>query len=419
MHSGMGKYFSYFLVLFFSTRLSAQQICNASAYMDKSMSQDISLQKKREEIERFTRQFLSARTSNLRTVNASRIIQIPVVFHVIYHRPEENIKTEQILSQLQALNRDYRRKNADTINTPSAFLPVAADMEIEFRLAKSDPYGRSTDGIVRKYSPVHFWESDDKVKFNASYGDNAWDAGSYLNIWICNLKDALGYASLPGTDPAKDGVVISYTTVTTGGSQQGDNGRTLTHETGHWLNLYHLWGDTYCGNDFVDDTPQQSTYTPGCPTGIRRTCGNNQAGDMYMNYMDFTNDACMNLFTQGQKQRARALFEPGGYRYSIVNSKAFNIPQSEAAKLPDFYPKWLDMQVYPNPASTMLKIYLEYDERWIGKDFSVMDLNGKQVMRKIFTEPVQQLDISHLPSGIYFIRSEKEGEKVLKKFIKL
>lgn len=415
----MGKLFACLLFICLAVQVDAQQKCMATAYHEKILSHDLSLQKKKEDIEAFTRQALTPNLFNARSAGTVRIIQIPVVIHILYHTPEENVKTERILDQLKALNRDYRRKNADTISTPAAFVSVAADMEIEFVLAKSDPAGRSTSGIVRKYTPVKYWESDDKVKFNASYGDNAWDASSYLNIWICNLRDAMGYATLPGSDPAKDGVVISYTTISNSGSKQGNNGRTLTHETGHWLNLYHLWGDTYCGDDLVDDTPRQSTYTPGCPTGIRRTCGNNQSGDMYMNYMDFTNDACMNLFTQGQKQRARALFEPGGYRSSILKSKALNLSTIEAAPVPDYYPQWLDVQIYPNPATNRLNVYLEYDERWRGNVLSVIDLNGRIWMKKMISADVEQIDISKLSPGIYFIRTEKEGEKVLKKFIKL
>lgn len=412
------------LVIVFTTivalHLQAQQKCSSSAYMNKELSEDIGLAKRMEDIEAFTRQFIAKKSDNQRTAGTARVILIPVVFHIIYHTQEENIKAERIIDELNALNKDFRRKNADSVNTPQAFLPVAADMEIEFHLATSDPSGKNTDGIIRKYSPLKFWASDDKVKFSSTYGDDAWDADSYLNIWVCNLVDALGYSSLPGTDASKDGIVVSYTTITNTATKIGINGRTMTHEIGHWLNLRHLWGDTYCGNDFVDDTPQQSTYTPGCPSGIRRTCGNNQAGDMYMNYMDFTDDACMNLFTKGQKQRARALFELGGYRYSILSSKAFtNTSRVEASEIPDFYPKWLEAKIYPNPATTNLNIYLEYDERWMGKEIIIMDMTGKLMMKKNITASVQQIDISRLSPGVYFIRAEKDNENILKKFIKL
>jgi hypothetical protein len=346
-----------------------------------------------------------------------QVIKIPVVFHVLYNNPDENIRTERIIEQMNALNRDFRRKNADTVNTPQAFAPFAADMEIEFQLAKSDPAGNSTDGIVRKYTPVKYWMTDDKMKFNSTYGDNAWDSRSYLNIWVCNLKNELGYSVIPGSDLSKDGIVLTFSAI--GGNGSSNRGRTLVHETGHWLNLKHVWGDSYCGEDEVNDTPKQSTYTPGCPTGERRSCGNIQAGDMYMNYMDFTNDACMNLFTKGQKQRARALFEPGGYRNSLLSTKAFNTPIVYAAPLPDFYPRWMEATIYPNPATDYLKIYLEYDERWVGKEVQVFDMTGKLRLRKTITSTIQLIELNNLARGVYFIRAEKENEKIIKKFVKL
>lgn len=371
------------------------------------------------EIETFAMQVAGKSAANQRTQFTSQVIKIPVVFHILYNSPDENVKTEKIIEQVNVLNRDFRRKNADTVNTPQAFVPYAADMEIEFQLAKSDPAGRSTDGIVRKYTPVKYWMSDDNMKFNSTYGDNAWDSKSYLNIWVCNLKSELGYSVMPGADLSKDGIVITYIAIGGNGSSITNKGRTLVHEAGHWLNLKHIWGDSYCGEDDVNDTPKQSTYTPGCPSGIRRTCGNNDAGDMYMNYMDFTSDGCMNLFTKGQKQRARALFEPGGYRNSILSTKAFNTPTIFAAPLPDFYPRWKEAQVYPNPATNNLNIYLEYDERWIGKEIQIIDMTGKILLRKTMTSTKPQIDISRLAKGVYFIRAEKEDEKIHEKFIKL
>ncbi|TAL40891.1 MAG: zinc metalloprotease, partial [Chitinophagaceae bacterium] len=315
-----------FITGYFLTHLQAQQKCSAGNYLLHQMQADPSLQNAIIQLEEFTSQrSLNASRGNVRTTTTSQVIKIPVVFHVLYHQPGENISDQQIQQQIEALNRDFRKRNADTSKTPEVFVPVAADMEIEFQLAKSGPAGKNTNGIVRKYTPVKSWMSDDKVKFNNEYGDDAWDSKSYLNIWVCNLQGDLGYSTFPGGDSGKEGIVLSYQVVGYGGAHaQYGMGRTCVHEVGHWLNLKHLWGDTYCGDDNVDDTPKQSSYTSGCPTGIRTTCDNAPDGDMYMNYMDFTNDACMNIFTQGQKQRARVLFESGGPRYSILFSKALN-----------------------------------------------------------------------------------------------
>jgi len=402
-------------------QLNAQQKCLSFGYQQQQFQANPYLQNIITQIEEFTRQKANVTfQSNSRINSTPEIIKIPVVFHILYHLPEENISMQRIQEQLDVLNRDFRRRNPDTIKTPGVFLSLAADMEIEFQLAKSDPMGKSTNGIVRRYTPVKQWMSDDKMKFNSGYGNNAWDSKSYLNIWVCNLFDGLAYSAFPGSDPAKDGMVLNYRVVgNNNGYSQYDKGRTAVHEAGHWLNLKHIWGDNYCGDDNVYDTPKQGTYTAGCPEGTRLSCSNAPNGDMYMNYMDFTGDACLNMFTHGQKQRARILFEPGGARNSLLSSKGFDEPVIFEAVLPDFNPKWLYAKVYPNPASNHLTIYFEYDERWLGKELFVIDLNGKLVMKKVINANILELDISKLNTGIYFLRAQKEDEKILQKFIKL
>jgi hypothetical protein len=134
------------------------------------------------------------------------------------------------------------------------------------------------------------------------------------------MNRVAGYSSVMGGPVKKDGIVIDRAAFGSGGNGGGYNmGRTAVHEAGHWLGLKHIWGDTDCGDDLVDDTPKQSFYDVGCPTGIRVTCNNGPNGNMYMNYMDFTDDACLNLFTLGQKERMRALFEAGGPRHALLN----------------------------------------------------------------------------------------------------
>ena len=415
----MLRVFLLFIFVVAASNMQAQNKCYSAEYMDQEMKNNASLKNRLDEIESFSRQAAINIISNQRSGGASQIIKIPVVFHVLYNMESENISTERIIQQLNALNRDFRRKNSDSIKTPQAFKSLAADMEIEFYLANRDPNGRSTSGIERKYTPVKLWTSDDKMKFNSSAGADAWDTKSYLNIWICKLQGEMGYSTLPGTELAKDGIVLSHAVVSSNAGIQNLVGRTLVHEAGHWLNLRHIWGDTFCGDDFVNDTPKQGTFTVGCHTEIRRTCGNTEAGDMYMNYMDFTDDGCMNLFTKDQKHRARSLFETGGYRQSILLSKAFEEPVIYTSALTDFYPKWKEARLYPNPAISSIRINLEYDERWIGKEIQVLDMNGKILMRKIIASTNQQIDINSLPAGIYFIRAQKEGEKVMKKFLKL
>src|SRR5678815_3648961 len=356
-------------VLFFVVtgfQLFSQQRCSMEEYVSRQVGQDISLKDKLEQVDVFTREHTNSPGISQRVNGIPEIITIPVVFHVLYHTKDQNLDNSFLDRLIAALNRDFNERNADTSKIPSVFKPYATSMGFEFKLATMDPQGRGTDGIVKKYTPMLYWMSDDKMKFSASYGDDAWDSKSYLNIWICNMKDVMGYSTFPGMDPLKDGVVLSVNDILrTRGTTPGKNDlRTIVHEVGHWVNLYHIWGESYCGDDKVDDTPKQGSYTPGCPSGTRVTCSNGPTGDMYMNFMDFTDDVCMNMFTNGQRKRARILFEAGGPRNSILYSKGLNTPTREPGSLPDdFYPKWYYVQVYPNPAAASVNIYFDYDDR--------------------------------------------------------
>jgi len=198
--------------------------------------------------------------ASLRDTVPNEIINIPVVVHVLYNTAAQNISDEQILSQIAVLNKDYRMLNSDAINVPAAFKNKAADCRINFCLAKVAPGGYSTSGIVRKFTSKNSFPANDDMKFSSKGGVNAWDSRQYLNIWVCNMQSrVLGYATAPGGDVLKDGVVISYTAMGTIGNLQPEftRGRTTTHEVGHWLGLKHIWGDANCGSDDVDDTPPQ------------------------------------------------------------------------------------------------------------------------------------------------------------------
>jgi len=258
------------------------------------------------------------------------VITIPVVVHVVWNTQAQNISNAQVFSQIQVLNEDFRRTNSDAVNTPPAFLSVAADCEIEFCLATVDPQGNPTTGITRTQTneTVFLYDQNNppnRMMFSALGGRDAWPRDQYLNIWCCNLTGPLGYAFLPGAPANIDGVVVNYTTLGRGGSAVApyDLGRVTTHEVGHWLNLRHTWGDGDCGaDDFVADTPLSDAPNFFCQTGTV-SCG---SVDMVENYMDYSNNACMNLFTQGQKARMRALFAPGGFRAPLLNSPGCGSP---------------------------------------------------------------------------------------------
>jgi hypothetical protein len=401
-----------------SARLSAQR-CDAYTYQQAELRNNPSLAEKIRGIESFIKQKEANNAALLRGEEA--VIKIPVVVHILYHTPEEKISDASVMSQLEALNKNFRRRNADSVNTPDRFRPYAADCGIEFQLATSDIRRKSTTGIIRKYTPITKWKMDDKMKFSASMGDDAWDAGSYLNIWVCQLDRLAGYASFPGGDAAKDGLVVDTDAFGTLNPGNGyDLGKTAVHETGHWLGLKHLWGDENCGDDGVDDTPKQASYTIGCPSNIRVTCGNGPNGDMYMNYMDFTSDACTNMFSKGQKTRMRALFEAGGSRYSLLSSKGLSAPLIFEIPLPEEDPKWLHPQLYPNPASSSLTLDLAYDSRWVGKTIQIYNMAGQIVLKVAVTSKLQKIDINKLQSGVYILAAKKEdGESMKLQFVKL
>ena len=220
------------------------------------------------------------------------------------------------------MNKDFRKLNSDLNLIPSTFSSLVADAEINFCLANRDPSGNATTGIVRVQTSQSSFSTNDGMKSAASGGSNAWSTNQYLNIWVCNMSGGiLGYAQFPGGAAATDGVVIGYTCFGTTGTAQApfNKGRTATHEVGHWLNLRHIWGDATCGSDLVSDTPVHNTSNYSCPSHPRsNSCGT--SAEMFMNYMDYVDDACMQMFSNGQKVRMQALFVSGGERASLASS---------------------------------------------------------------------------------------------------
>lgn len=309
-----------------STSSWAQRQCASMEVLDRQLAADPTLAQRLRAIETQTQQFAANPTAQRGT---ALVGTIPVVVHVVYSNAAENISDAQIQSQIDVLNEDFRKLNADAGNTPAAFAGLVADVGLQFVLAKRDPSGNATNGIQRKSSTRTTWGTNDAVKKSSSGGLDAWPASQYLNLWVCNIGSSiLGYAQFPGGPASTDGVVITTTGFGRGGSARApfDLGRTATHEVGHWLNLRHIWGDANCGNDLVADTPTQQTDNGGCPSFPKVTCSNGPNGDMFMNYMDYTNDACMYMFSNGQSSRMNALFASGGSRASLLTSLGGTAP---------------------------------------------------------------------------------------------
>ncbi|WP_400192902.1 GEVED domain-containing protein [Hymenobacter sp. B81] len=299
--------------------------CSTMDVLQAQLAADPAMAQRMANIEAQTRA-VEANPDQQRT---SAVITIPVVVHVLYNTAAQNISDAQINSQIAVLNEDFRNLNADGASVPSAFQGLRADANIQFVLAKRAPNGTATTGIIRKSTTKTSWGTDDSMKKSSLGGSDAWPAGQYLNLWVCNLSGGiLGYAQFPGGAAATDGVVILTSAFGKGGSAAApfNLGRTGTHEVGHWLNLRHIWGDANCGSDLVSDTPTQQAQNYGCPSFPKRTCGNTTNGDMFMNYMDYTDDRCMYMFSTGQSTRMNALFATGGARASLVTSTGGTAP---------------------------------------------------------------------------------------------
>jgi PKD repeat protein len=272
------------------------------------------------------------------------VYNIPVVVHVIHNGEGvgtgNNISAAQIISQINVLNEDFRNLNADRNGIPAAFQANQADVQLNFCLAAIDKNGlvMAEPGINRidrnsfawKNAPYDFEYIDDKIK-----PATIWNPSNYLNIWITDLSDdILGYSQFPnntanlgGIDPigglaTTDGIVIQYNAFGRVGnvSPPYNKGRTTTHEMGHFFGLRHIWGDEDCGNDFCNDTPVQLKENTGCPTFPKVSCSNSPNGDMFMNFMDYTNDGCMFMFTNDQKARIQAVMSANTPRRSSLGS---------------------------------------------------------------------------------------------------
>ncbi len=298
---------------------NAPEKCYSMKNLNRLLNEDGNLHKRMYDIEKNTRSILAKGstakgkpgsggdggtappvTDNLGVVN------IPVVVHVIYSNSQQNISDAQIASQIAVLNEDFSASNSDASNTPSEFAGLVANSEINFTLANTF---RHSDSRTE-------WGTRDDMK----YAYPPVSPSNTLNIWVCNIGGGiLGYAQFPGGSASTDGVVISPQYFGTTGyvSAPFDKGRTATHEVGHYLNLRHIWGDGRCRqDDFVADTPSSDGPNYNCPTYPTVNCKSN---DMTMNYMDYTNDACMYMFSEGQKARMRTVFMDGGPRTGFVN----------------------------------------------------------------------------------------------------
>jgi hypothetical protein len=242
---------------------------------------------------------------------APRLVTVKVVVNVVHRTAEQNVSDAQIKRQITVLNRDFAATNADKSKVPAVWKGFVTDSRLRFKLAS----------VNRKRTTKASFETDDSVKRASSGGMAPFKPSSHLNLWVCALAGGvLGYAQFPGGPERTDGVVIDYRAFGTQGSAQApfDLGRTATHEVGHYFNLRHIWGDTEdcSGTDLVADTPNAAGPNYGKPSFPKVSCSNGPNGDMFMNYMDYVDDAAMFLFTAQQVVRMRTALD--AYRSGLV-----------------------------------------------------------------------------------------------------
>jgi hypothetical protein len=233
-----------------------------------------------------------------------KVVTIKTVVNVVYRTEEQNVSDAQIKSQFTAMNKDFRATNPDKASTPAPWKGLVGDTRVEFKLVK----------VTRTKTTKTGFGADDTVKKASTGGIAPFSPKTHLNFWVCPLTGGLlGYAQFPGGPPTTDGVVINYLAFGTMGTAQApfNKGRTATHEVGHYLNLRHIWGDTpdCSGSDMVADTPNCAGPNFGVPAFPTITCNNGPNGDMFVNYMDYTDDAGMVMFTTQQVLRMRTALE--------------------------------------------------------------------------------------------------------------
>ena len=337
---------------------------------------------------------------------------IPVVVHVLWYSPEENISDEQILSQLDALNRDFQARN-DLSIVPAGFRSRIANTEIAFCLAATGPDGQSSGGILRKQTQIrqiasHRTGDRRTICYTELGGSDAWDPRYYLNIWIGSFGGLwVGEASVPGGLPqSEDGIRIDPRYVGTLGTATPPYhlGHSLTHEIGHYLGLQHLWGpandNTDCTqDDGIADTPLQSkSYFGECPqSGF--TCG---TPDMTMNFMNWTNDACLAMFTPGQKQRMQEILKGvrselmgGDNRCQTTHSPAPAIPESR-------------IRIFPNPGQGRFTLQREKHSDPV----HIFTLTGQKI--RTLSSDQNSFDLSQEAPGVYILTCGRQSIKIIR-----
>ncbi len=372
---------------------------------------DPSLEQRMADQRELFRQYKNAMRSDV-----DQVLVIPVVVHVVYNDVSQRISEAQVQSQIDVLNEDFGRRNADSVNTPLIFRSRAANTGIRFCLAKTDPDGNITTGINYVQTSTTAFSNNDDIKQDIAGGSDAWDVSKYFNIWVGNLSGSLlGYAEFPSTPlPSTYGVVINYKAFGRIGtaSPPYNLGRTATHEIGHCFYMFHIWGDEPgCqADDDINDTPLQKDHNFGCPPfpqGPSRpggSCDSSDVSSMYMNFMDYTDDDCMNMWTKQQSTEMNAaigFFAPG-----LLTS---DVCQGSLSVTEQKHQNWITLSPNPSEGNTVLSFSKPTTSRVNIKVFNTL---GKLVYfgNKETKGGSVNLDLTNIPPGLYFL-SASAGEE--------
>lgn len=387
-------------------------------------------------------QFQIAKAHQQTKNNQTQQYTIPVVVHIVYNTQNQNLPDSVINRQIQTLNEDYLRLNADTVNMRGDFDIVKGNPNVQFMLAQIDPNGDPTTGITRTettettFGDIGAFTGDftglERVKQTAEGGVDPWDQTHYLNIWVCNMElfgtpALLGFATPPSGLPnwpsgsvpnLSDGVVIQYQAFGDNNPNDLDmgqgaldvRGRTTTHEVGHYLGLRHIWGDGACTEqDGIDDTPNADDQSNFDCDDTKNTCTDNiqsvDLPDMIENYMDYSAEACQNSFTQGQVDLMRGVLD--NQRYDLVHNNPASLETEQH----------VSATVYPNPAEDKITIRLN---NGTADEVAIYNLNGAKLAASSNKEKAYIIDVSQFEEGIYFVKLMKEGVLIsTQKFVKL
>jgi hypothetical protein len=407
-----------FLGCIISAKISAQKVCASQELLNQQMAADPEFAKKIKNSEQSFDAYVSRLKESTKKTGAT--VTIPIVVHVVYNSPEQNIPDAQVQSQIDVLNEDYSATNKDYRGYDAGYTPVKGNAELKFCLV----------AIVRQQTNNKSFSWNDGVKFAKRGGSDAIDPAHNLNIWVCDLgKNLLGYAQFPGGKLETDGVVIDYQATGRGKFAvlypAFNLGRTATHEIGHWFGLRHIWGDATCGNDFVDDTPLHNAANFDCPgEGHRSTCAGTPL-EMWMNYMDYTDDRCMYFFSDGQVARMNYFLDndPNRLYLAANGSCSFGLITSSPARSIDAKERTSQntnaFVIFPTVASTSTKLEID-NLNGASLQLNILTADGKLVrMMEMGNQlKVQRtLDVSNLKEGLYLVVLISNNKRTFNKLV--